>query len=145
MISIKRDGRTIDHITLEKMRIAALMSVKKGQSPEAVIKSLGMSRSCIYKWLAKYQNGGFEALKAKSISGRPKKITGEMISWIINTLSERSPFEFGLKSYLWDNTTIHHVFLYKFKIKVSLSTIKRLLTNLGISVKKNGEYQTCNE
>jgi hypothetical protein len=31
---------------------------------------LGFHLSCIYEWLAKYREGGIEALKTKTISGR---------------------------------------------------------------------------
>ena len=66
------DGRKLDHKTLEALRIRAVQQVMDGESPEVVIKALGMSRARIYEWLAAFREGGVDALKAKEIPGRPK-------------------------------------------------------------------------
>jgi len=44
------DGRKLDHKTLEALRIRAVQRVMEGESPEVVIKALGMSRARIYEW-----------------------------------------------------------------------------------------------
>ena len=54
----KRDGRALDHKTLEEIRIRAVQSVEAGDSPEDVIRVLGFGRTVIYDWLAKYREGG---------------------------------------------------------------------------------------
>ena len=46
---MKRDGRTLDHTTLEEFRRLALRRVKDGEKPSAVVKSLGMNRTSIYR------------------------------------------------------------------------------------------------
>ena len=73
------DGRKLDHKTLEALRIRAVQRVMEGESPEVVIKALGMSRARIYEWLALHREGGFDALKAKPIPGRPSKLSGLQI------------------------------------------------------------------
>ena len=70
----RRDARTLDHRTLEEIRIRAVQQVQAGESPEAVIGALGFSSRSIYSWLAMYRAGGWDALKAKRIPGRPKKL-----------------------------------------------------------------------
>ena len=59
------DARKLDHKTLEEMRARAVRSVQNGQSPEVVAQALGINRTTIYDWLAKYRRGGWGALKAK--------------------------------------------------------------------------------
>lgn len=49
---MKRDGRTLDHATLETIRMMAVERVREGEAPAAVIASYGFSRTSIYKWLA---------------------------------------------------------------------------------------------
>src|ERR1019366_5363156 len=44
---MKRDGRTLDHGTLEEFRLLALRRVREGEKPSAVVKSLGMNRTSI--------------------------------------------------------------------------------------------------
>lgn len=69
-----RDGRSLDHKTLEEIRIRAVERVQAGESPEVVIQTLGFTRSCIYTWLARYRTGGWGALKARALKGRPLRI-----------------------------------------------------------------------
>ena len=47
------DGRKIDRKALEEIRIRAVKRVEAGESPEIVIKALGLTRARIYEWIAK--------------------------------------------------------------------------------------------
>ena len=59
------DGRKLDHKTLEQLRIRAVRQVEQGAHPEDVAAALGMTKAAVYGWLAKYREGGLEALQAK--------------------------------------------------------------------------------
>ncbi len=48
---MKRDGRTLDHRTLEEIRRTAVERVREGEDPSTVIASYGFCRTTIYKWL----------------------------------------------------------------------------------------------
>ena len=41
-------------------------------------KGLTMNRAPIYRWLNKYHYGGWDALEAKAIPGRPPKLTPQL-------------------------------------------------------------------
>ena len=69
------DARSLDHATLEAMRERAVRSVQNGESPEVVARVIGVNRSTMYGWLAQYRRGGWRALKAKPLFGRPPKLT----------------------------------------------------------------------
>ena len=69
----KNDARQLDHATLEAMRERAVRSVHDGESPGVVAAVLGINRSTMYGWLAQYRRGGWGALKAKPLLGRPPK------------------------------------------------------------------------
>jgi len=43
--------------------------VEAGKSPEDVVRVLGFTRTVNYDWLAKYREGGIDALRAKTIPG----------------------------------------------------------------------------
>jgi len=58
----ENDGRKLGRQTLEELRIRALQRVEAGESPETVIAALGLTRPRIYEWIAKYREGGVEAL-----------------------------------------------------------------------------------
>ena len=85
------DGRKLKHDVLEAIRIRAVQQVERGESPEVVIKALGMTRGCIYKWIAKYREGGIEALKAKPLEGRPLTLTGQQLRWIFKAITTKNP------------------------------------------------------
>jgi len=58
---MKIDGRTLDHKTLEHLRITAVRRVvEDGEAPATVMKSLGLCRTSIYRWLRCYEQDGWE-------------------------------------------------------------------------------------
>ena len=71
------DGRKINRKALEEIRIRAVKRVEAGESPEVVIKAFGLTRPRIYEWIAKYREGGIEALKSSKACGRPPKLAGK--------------------------------------------------------------------
>lgn len=87
------DGRKLDHKTLEEIRIRAVKRVEGGESPEVVIKALGFHRSCIYEWIAKYREGGEQALKARPLAGRPTKLNGKQLRWIYKIVVGKNPLQ----------------------------------------------------
>ena len=75
---MKRDGRTLDHATLETIRLMAIERVREGESPASVIASYGFNRTTIYKWIkAATQRGvGIKALRSTKATGRPRTLSG---------------------------------------------------------------------
>src|SRR6266436_2157491 len=92
----RRDARALDHKTLQEIRIRAVERVQAGESPEAVIQALGFTRSCIYTWLARYRSGGWGALKARALKGRPMKIKAAQMRWLYRSVTGKIPLRFGL-------------------------------------------------
>ena len=97
----KDDARRLDHDTLEAMRERAVRSVQGGESPEVVARVLSMNRSTIYGWLAQYRRGGWGALKAKPLFGRPPKLDGRKLKWIHDTVTHKSPLQLKFAFALW--------------------------------------------
>ena len=63
------DGRKLHRKALEAIRISAVMRVEAGESPEVVFKALGFTRALIYTWIAKYREGGIDALRSRKAPG----------------------------------------------------------------------------
>ena len=132
----RRDGRTLDHKTLEEIRIRAVEQVQAGESPEAVIQALGFSRACIYTWLARYRRGGWGALKARALKGRPPKISAAQLKWLYNTVVGKNPLQFRFEFALWTREMMRILLREKYSLRLSVSSVGRLLRQLGLSCQR---------
>jgi transposase len=90
----KDDARKLDHATLEALRIRAVQNVQEGESPEVVARTLRITSRTTYRWLAQYRSGGWGALKAKPLAGRPPKLDDKKLKWIYNTVTQKNPLQF---------------------------------------------------
>jgi transposase len=131
-----RDGRSLDHKTLEEIRVRAIEQVQAGESPEDVISVLGFSRSCIYTWLARYRAGGWGALKARALKGRPMKIQPRQMRWLYRTVTGKSPLQYRFEFALWTREMIQILLWEEFHLKLSLASVGRLLKQLGLSCQR---------
>ena len=85
------DGRKLDHHTLQLMRQQAVKAVREGAPVTSVAAAHSLSVRTIFSWLAKFADGGQNALLAKPISGRPPKISAEEMRWIAQAVRDNSP------------------------------------------------------
>lgn len=131
-----RDGRKISNQAMEEIRKRAVQRVQDGESPEIVIKALGFTRACIYNWLARYRAGGWDALRSGPKSGRPPKLDGSQIAWIYNTVTEKDPQQLKLPFALWTCGMIANVIKKELGVDLSISSVSRLLRQLGLSPQK---------
>ncbi|HSK29440.1 MAG TPA: IS630 family transposase, partial [Candidatus Limnocylindria bacterium] len=90
----------------------------------------------VFVWLAMYRAGGWDALRASKGSGRPKRLTGRQIQWIYNTITMKSPLQLKLPFALWTRSQIRTLLYREFRIRLSLTSIGRLLAQLGLSCQK---------
>jgi transposase len=133
---VKNDARKLDHKTLEAIRIRAVEQVQAGQSPEKVIEALGFTRGRIYEWLARYRSGGWHALRAKPLNGRPRKLTGPQMKWIYRTVTLKDPLQLKFEFALWTRAMIRTLINRKYGTELSLTSVGRLLAQLGLTCQK---------
>lgn len=132
----KTDGRKLDHQTLEVLRIRTVERVQAGESPEVLAKALGLRRSTIYNWLAMYRSGGWDALKAKPLAGRPKKISATQLAWLYKTVVGSSPLQHRFEFALWTRQMIRILLWEQFRLKLSVTSVGRLLAQLGLTCQR---------
>jgi transposase len=121
---------------MEQIRIRAVKRVQQGESPEKVIAALGFSRACIYNWLARYRAGGWHELKSGKHTGRPKKLNGKQIDWLYKTISDKDPIQLKFSFALWTRSMITRLIRRQFNLKLSESSVGRLLHQMGLSCQK---------
>ncbi|MBI5428383.1 MAG: IS630 family transposase [Nitrospinae bacterium] len=131
-----QDGRKLKHDVLTEFRKRAVSRVLSGESPEAVVCTMGFSRPCIYNWLAKYHAGGWNALDASKRGGRPRKLNGKMFAWVYKTVTGSDPRQHKFPFALWTRKSIAILIKKKFKVSLSANSVGRLLARLGITPQK---------
>jgi len=136
MGQIKLDGRKLDHKTLEAIRIRAVQAIQAGQSPEHIIVALGMARRTIYRWLSAYTTGGYEALQAKKLFGRPPKLTGSQIKWVYRIVTGKNPLQLKFEFALWTREMIRDLIKRRFGVSMSVVSVGRLLAKLGLTCQR---------
>lgn len=132
----KDDGRKLDHATLEVLRERAVRCVQEGESPEAIARIFGIGRTAIYRWLADYRRGGWGALKAKPLFGRPPKLDGKMLQWVYDTVTRKNPLQLKFEFALWTREMVAKLIKDKFNVNLSANSVGRLLAQLGVTCQK---------
>jgi transposase len=129
----KHDARRLDHKTLTELRKRGVGSVQEGQRPETVAQALGINRATMYGWLARYRGGGWGALDARKRGGRPPKLDGKALRWILATVTMKNPLQMKFTFALWTARMIGEMIRAKFGVKLSKASVCRLLTQLGLT------------
>ena len=135
---MKRDGRTLDHATLEEFRLLALRRVKEGEKPSAVVKSLGMNRTSIYRWLraASGRGNGERALASRPATGRPCKLTASQQAQVFRWINGKDPRQYGLDFGLWTRQIAAMLIEQKFGVRLGVTAVGRVLARLGLTPQK---------
>jgi transposase len=127
------DGRKLDHHTLEVLRMRAVEQVVAGSHPEDVAETLGLHRKTVYGWLAKYREGGKDALRAKAVPGRPAKLAGAQIARLYALIVGRDPRQLSFAFALWTREMVREVIRREFGVALSVVSVGRLLRTMGLS------------
>jgi len=135
---MKRDGRTLDHKTLEEIRRMAVERVWDGEDPSEVIASYGFCRTTIYKWLraAKGRGRGLAALCSRKGTGRPPKLTKRQQWQVFRWVNGKDPRQHGFDFGLWTRRVISELVADRFGVELSLASVGKVLANVGLTPQK---------
>jgi len=102
------DGRTLDHATVEQIRLMAIRRVREGEDHGVVIASYGFNRTTIYKWMrmAEGSGNGMRALSSTRASGRPRSLTAAQERQVFRWVNGRDPRQYGLDFRLWTRAIV---------------------------------------
>jgi transposase len=135
---MKRDGRKLDHGTLEKIRKMAIERVREGERPSAVIASYGFHRCVIYRWMkaAAGRGNGLRALASRKGTGRPKKLSATQERQVFRWVNGKNPMQYEFDFGLWTRQIVRELVQQKFGVTLSLTSIGAMLARLGLTAQK---------
>jgi transposase len=129
----ENDGRKLDHKTLEVLRLRAVDQVEAGAHPEDVAEALGLARGTVYMWLAKYRQGGKDALRARPVPGRPPRLSGDQLRRLYTLIVGADPRQLEFEFALWTREMVRELIRREFRVGLSAVSVGRLLRKLGLS------------
>lgn len=130
------DGRTLTHEASETIRIMAVRRVKEGERPSAVIKSYGLCRTTVYKWLLAERRGGAAALAARKASGPPGKLNPKQKQQVRTWICGKDPRQYGFDFGLWTRRIVAELIRQRMGVALGLTAVGRLLAALQITPQK---------
>lgn len=134
---MKRDGRTLDHTTLEELRRMAVRRViEDGERPSQVAADYGFCRTYIYRWLHKFEDEGWNALLEKIAAGPEPKLSEKQCQQIRRWIVGKDPRQYGFEFGLWTRRIVAQLIEDKFGIELGLTGVGRLLARMEITPQK---------
>ena len=136
MEPLKIDGRTLPHNTSEMIRRWAVRRVKAGETPSDVMKSYGLCRTTIYRWLRAVERGGEKALRARKHPGPQTKLRPAQKLKVRRWISGKDPRQYGFDFGLWTRQIVAVLIAKRFGVKLGVTAVGRLLAELDITPQK---------
>ncbi len=87
----------------------------------------------VYVWLAKYRQGGLDALRAKPVPGRPPKLSDAQLGRLYRLAVGNDPRQLRFASALWTRAMVRGLVHREFGVRLSEPSVGRLLRKLGLS------------
>src|SRR3954468_13926978 len=133
------DGRKLDHQTLEALRLRAVEQVARGVPAAEVgagLAALGLHRRTIYTWLAKERTEGPEALRARPVPGRPRKLSDAQLGELAALITDTDPRDHGFAVALWTREILRQLIERHFGVQLTVASVGRTLHDLGFSAQR---------
>lgn len=116
----------------EKRR-AVVEAVQRGDPVAVVARVFGVAVRSIFDWLAWYRQGGWHALREGERSGRPRKVSGEVMRWLYRAITMGNPLQYQFEFCLWTLAIVRQMLRREHGIVLSKSAVSRLLGQMGLS------------
>lgn len=129
-----KDGRSIDHKTLEGYRFAAVKLNKRNVPVQTISESFGVTTEAVYIWLKKARTDGVRSLKASKALGRKPALDKEQFFELIRAI-RRPASKLGYATDLWSGPRLRHFIKRKFTIDYHPKHMPRLLRRIGLNFK----------
>src|SRR2546430_3955353 len=114
----------------------AVRRVNEGEAPSSVIKSYGLCRMKIYKWMTAERRGGAAALTARRHPGRKPALAPRQKLQVRRWMNGKDPRQYGFDFGLWTRQIVGALIAQKFGVRLGVTAVGRLLAELDITPQK---------
>ncbi len=125
-LSIVRQAIARDKRPEVRHRAMALQLLHQGQHPTEVAETLAVSLGSIYKWHARWREGGLDALANQPKSGAPRK-ADEAYWQRVEEVVEQEPSAFGYDFTVWTAERLIAHMSQETGIELSVSRFRTVL------------------
>jgi transposase len=120
---------------LEHRRQLAIQRYFEGYSADEIAEFLGLSTRSVWRWLASFRDLGQEGLRARPVTGRPRKLTVVQEKIALRWL-RGSPVEHGFATELWTAPRLAQLIEEEFAIRFNPRSLSTWLRDRGFSPQK---------
>jgi transposase len=126
-----RDGRTLDHGTLETIRTMA----GERERPSDVIASYGVYRCTIYRLLTatRGRGHGLHARATRPATVRPRTLIARQERQVFHWINGMNPRPYGFDFGVWPRQIVRELIAQRFGVRLSLASIGALRARQGLT------------
>jgi transposase len=100
------------------------------------MKSYGLCRTTIYRWLRAAKAGGEKALRARKHIGPKGKLTAPQKLKVRQWINGKDPRQYGFEFGLWTRQIVSALIAERLGVKLGVTAVGRLLAELDITPQK---------
>jgi transposase len=121
--------------SLEERRKRVIGFLKQNLSLHEIARRMGCHASSVLRWRDAFQNGGEKALAAKSVPGRPPKLTAKQKKILVRLLAQGA-MAHGYRTELWTTQRIADLIEAHLGVTYHRNHVGKLLHQIGWSHQK---------
>src|SRR3954467_527340 len=91
----------------------------------AGLAALGLHRRTIYTWLATERTEGHQALRARPVPGRPRKLAEQQLGELAGLITESDPRDHRFAVALWTREVIRQLIAARFGVQLTVASVGR--------------------
>ena len=114
---------------------AVLCVIDQKKTWDEVMKTFGVGRSSLAKWLRNYRLYGDVGISIKNKIGRPSKTISKLKPYqcasVVRIITDNTPDQLKFPFMLWDRKSVQILIKNKFDIDLSIWTVGRYLKKWG--------------
>ncbi|MGI2030164.1 helix-turn-helix domain-containing protein [Endozoicomonas acroporae] len=126
------DGRKLSHTVHESIRIEAIQKWLDVVSVKEISAQYSTDHTCVYDWIKRYKEGGFEALKTRPFGGRPPKLSDLQRAELVEILLIKNPTDFGFYKAMWTRDIVAAIIKSEFGITIHPAAFGKMLIKNGL-------------